>query len=49
MGQLFRKEVRIDNLPPLEMMRNRPAAVSVEEISNNAADTGLAVLFAGST
>ncbi|KAH0952701.1 hypothetical protein HN011_008649 [Eciton burchellii] len=47
-GQLFRKEVKIDNLPRIEVL-SKPQPVRVDEISKNAAETGIAALFAGST
>jgi len=47
-GQLFRKEVKIDNLPRIEML-DKAQPVRVDEISKNAAETGIAALFAGST
>lgn len=47
-GQLFRKEVKIDNLPRIEVF-GKPHPVRVDEISKNAADTGITALFAGST
>lgn len=47
-GQLFRKEVKIDNLPKLEVT-GRPLHQRVDEISKNAADAGLSALFAEST
>lgn len=47
-GQLFRKEVKIDNLPRIEVF-GKPQPVRVDEISKNAADTGITALFAGST
>jgi len=45
---LFRKEVKIDNLPRIEVS-GKPQLVRVDEISKNAADTGITALFAGST
>ncbi|XP_057339906.1 exportin-5 [Microplitis mediator] len=47
-GQLFRKEVKIDNLPKVEVM-GKPQTQRVDEISKTAADTGLTALFAGPT
>ncbi|KAK0096206.1 hypothetical protein PV326_006097 [Microctonus aethiopoides] len=47
-GQLFRKEIKIDNLPRLEVT-NKPEIHRVDDISKNAADTGLTALFAGPT
>lgn len=47
-GQLFRKEVKIDNLPRIEVF-GKPQLVRVDEISKNAADTGITALFAGPT
>lgn len=47
-GQLFRKEVKIDNLPRIEVF-GKSQQVRVDEISKNAADTGIAALFAGPT
>lgn len=47
-GQLFRKEVKIDNLPRIEVF-GKPQPVRVDEISKNASDTGIAALFAGPT
>ncbi|EFN89855.1 exportin-5 [Harpegnathos saltator] len=47
-GQLFRKEVKIDNLPRIEVL-GKTQPVRVDEISKNAADTGISALFAGST
>ncbi|KAL2740682.1 exportin-5 [Vespula squamosa] len=47
-GQLFRKEVKIDNLPRIEIS-GKPQAVRVDEISKSAADTGITALFAGPT
>lgn len=47
-GQLFRKEVKIDNLPRIEVL-GKPQPVRVDEVSKNAADTGIQALFAGST
>ncbi|XP_063992665.1 exportin-5 [Diachasmimorpha longicaudata] len=46
-GQLFRKEVKIDNLPRLEI--SKPPQMRVDDLSKNAADTGLTALFAGPT
>jgi hypothetical protein len=45
---LFRKEVKIDNLPRIEVS-GKPHPVRVDEISKDAADTGITALFAGST
>ncbi|XP_011872783.1 PREDICTED: exportin-5 isoform X2 [Vollenhovia emeryi] len=47
-GQLFRKEVKIDNLPRIEVS-GKPHPVRVDEISKNSTDTGITALFAGST
>ncbi|KAK2577119.1 hypothetical protein KPH14_003281 [Odynerus spinipes] len=47
-GQLFRKEVKIDNLPRIEIP-GKPQLVRVDEISKSAADTGITALFAGPT
>ncbi|XP_011697743.1 PREDICTED: exportin-5 [Wasmannia auropunctata] len=47
-GQLFRKEVKIDNLPRIEVSA-KSQQVRVDEISKNATDTGITALFAGST
>lgn len=47
-GQLFRKEVKIDNLPRIEVS-GKPQPVRVDDISKNASDTGITALFAGST
>lgn len=47
-GQLFRKEVKIDNLPRIEVS-GKPHPVRVDEISKDATDTGITALFAGST
>lgn len=47
-GQLFRKEVKIDNLPRLDVT-GKSRSFRVDEISKNAADTGLTALFAGPT
>lgn len=47
-GQLFRKEVKIDNLPKVEVMA-KPQTQRVDEISKTATDTGLTALFAGPT
>lgn len=46
-SQLFRKEVKIDNLPRIEVAGKQ--VVRVDDISNNAKDTGLTALFAGPT
>ncbi|KAI4494072.1 hypothetical protein M0802_009226 [Mischocyttarus mexicanus] len=48
MGQLFRKEVKIDNLPRIEIPGN-PQTVRVDDISVTGADTGITALFAGPT
>lgn len=47
-GQLFRKEVKIDNLPRIEVF-GKQQAVRVDEISENSTDSGFAALFAGPT
>lgn len=47
-GQLFRKEIKIDNLPRIEVP-GKPQPVRVDEISKNAAETGIKALFAGPT
>ncbi|XP_012279678.1 exportin-5 [Orussus abietinus] len=47
-GQLFRKEVKIDNLPRLEVP-GKPKPLRLDDISKSATDTGLAALFAGPT
>lgn len=47
-GQLFRKEVKIDNLPRIEVF-GKSQPVRVDEISKNSVDTGLSALFAGPT
>ncbi|KAI4484620.1 hypothetical protein M0804_007186 [Polistes exclamans] len=47
-GQLFRKEVKIDNLPRIEIP-GKPQTVRVDDISLIKADTGIAALFAGPT
>ncbi|KAH0557989.1 exportin-5 [Cotesia glomerata] len=47
-GQLFRKEVKIHNLPKVEVTA-KPQVQRVDEISKNSADTGLTALFAGPT
>ncbi|CAB0035920.1 unnamed protein product [Trichogramma brassicae] len=46
-GQLFRKEVKIDNLPSIQIA-NKPV-VRVDDISNTPSETGLTALFAGPT
>ncbi|KAJ8676509.1 hypothetical protein QAD02_012296 [Eretmocerus hayati] len=46
-GQLFRKEVKIDNLPRPEVAPKK--MIRVDEISNNASEAGLTALFAGPT
>ncbi|CAK9799475.1 XPO5 [Anthophora quadrimaculata] len=49
-GQLFRKEVKIDNLPRIEVFGNsRQQPVCVDEVSENLTDTRFAALFAGPT
>ncbi|XP_033335088.1 exportin-5-like protein Ranbp21 [Megalopta genalis] len=47
-GQLFRKEVKIDNLPRIEVF-GKSQQIRVDDISNNATDTGITALFAGPT
>lgn len=47
-GQLFRKEVKIDNLPRIEVF-GKQQAVRVDEVSENSTDSGFAALFAGPT
>ncbi|XP_043268012.1 exportin-5 isoform X2 [Venturia canescens] len=47
-GQLFRKEIKIDNLPRLKVT-GKPQTIRVDDISKNSADTGLTALFAGPT
>lgn len=42
-GQLFRKEVKINNLPRIEVSGKQ--AVRVDEISENSTDSGFAALF----
>ncbi|XP_008203379.1 exportin-5 [Nasonia vitripennis] len=46
-GQLFRKEVKIANLPRLEVSSKEVARV--DDLSKNSHDTGLTALFAGPT
>ncbi|XP_058807099.1 exportin-5 [Phymastichus coffea] len=46
-GQLFRKEIKIDNLPRLQVANKQ--VVRIDEISNNATEAGLTALFAGPT
>ncbi|XP_051161019.1 exportin-5 [Leptopilina boulardi] len=47
-GQLYRKEVKIANLPRLQIPK-KSEFIRVDEISKNSSETGLAVLFAGPT
>ena len=47
-GQLFRKEVKIDNLPRLNVP-GKPPMVRVDDISKHSADMGLTALFVGPT
>ncbi|XP_015436514.1 PREDICTED: exportin-5 [Dufourea novaeangliae] len=47
-GQLFRKEVKIDNLPRIEVF-GKSQQTRVDEISKNSTDSGIASLFAGPT
>ncbi|XP_015605682.1 exportin-5 [Cephus cinctus] len=47
-GQLFRKEVKIDNLPRLDIT-GKARALRVDEVSKGPLDTGLTALFAGPT
>ncbi|XP_076168892.1 exportin-5-like protein Ranbp21 [Ptiloglossa arizonensis] len=47
-GQLFRKEVKIDNLPRIEVF-GKPQSIHVDEISKNATECGIAALFVGPT
>lgn len=47
-GQLFRKEVKIDNLPRIEVF-GKQQTIRVDEMSENSTDSGFATLFAGST
>ncbi|XP_046625233.1 exportin-5 [Neodiprion virginianus] len=48
MGQLFRKEVKIDNLPRLDVP-GKPRPLRVDDISKGPSETGLTALFASPT
>ncbi|XP_043529566.1 exportin-5 [Frieseomelitta varia] len=47
-SQLFRKEIKIDNLPRIEIF-GKQQAVRVDEVSENSTDSGFTALFAGPT